>query len=125
MPCTIAAPSSPRAARMWGHSSRCFAFGGVSPLLSSGSTVQIASTPHDPSMRLSTRRRAYQPTDPAMKKQRLKDAEGAINMWRQPLTEDNSFSSFSTSFLTFRSSFIRAASLLTIFVTAEKVTFPK
>ena len=31
---------------VWGHSSRCFAFGGVSPLLSSGSTVQSASTPH-------------------------------------------------------------------------------
>ena len=31
---------------MWGHSSRCFAFGGVSPLLSAADVVQIASTPH-------------------------------------------------------------------------------
>ena len=28
---------------VWGHSSRCFAFGGVSPLLSSASPAQIAS----------------------------------------------------------------------------------
>ena len=31
-----AAPSSPHAARIWGHSSRCFAFGGVSPCIISG-----------------------------------------------------------------------------------------
>ena len=30
---------------VWGHSSRCFAFEGVSPLLSSAAAVQIGSTP--------------------------------------------------------------------------------
>jgi hypothetical protein len=43
----------------------------------------------------------------------------------QPLTEDNFFSITSTSFRIVRSSFMRTLSLLAVFVTAEKVMFPK
>ena len=85
------APSSPAAARMWGHSSRCFAFGGVcgdTPLVALPSegcphyypwAARFRLHPHltrsffprrekrslIPPCAPSIRRRVYQPTDPA------------------------------------------------------------